>query len=69
MGNKQNYIVVRGDTLWGISKKFYGTGTKHQIIYDANVDLIEATAKAHGKKDSENGHWIWAGEKLMIPEV
>lgn len=69
MGNRQNYIVVRGDTLWGISKKFYGTGTKYRIIYDANADLIEATAKAHGKKGSENGHWIWAGENLVIPEV
>lgn len=64
----QTYTVVKGDTLWGISKKFYGTGTKWNIIYDANADLIEVTAKAHGKKNSENGHWIWAGEKLTIPE-
>lgn len=63
------YTVVSGDTLWGISRKFYGTGTKYNVIYDANAELIESTAKAHGKKSSSNGHWIWPGEVLTIPEV
>lgn len=63
----QTYIVVPGDTLWGISKKFYGTGMKHHVIYDVNADLIESTAKAHGKKSSGNGHWIWPGETFTIP--
>jgi hypothetical protein len=62
------YTVVSGDTLWGISRMFYGTGTKYHIIYDANSDLIESTAKEHGKKSSDNGHWIWPGETLTIPE-
>lgn len=65
----KSYTVVSGDTLWGISKKFYGTGTKYHVIYDANAELIEATAKSHGKKNSDNGHWIWPGETLFIPEV
>lgn len=65
----QSYTVVSGDTLWGISRKFYGTGTKYNIIYDANVDVIESTAKSHGKKSSDNGHWIWPGETFTIPEV
>ncbi len=64
----QTYTVVSGDTLWGISKKFYGTGTKYHIIYEANAELIEATAKSHGKKSSDNGHWIWPGETFTIPE-
>lgn len=64
----QSYTVVSGDTLWGISKKFYGAGAKYHIIYDANADAIESTAKSHGKKNSENGHWIWPGETLFIPE-
>lgn len=67
-GGGQKYTVVPGDTLWGISKRFYGTGTKHHIIYGANAELIESTARAHGKAGSENGHWIWAGETLTIPE-
>ncbi len=67
-GGGQTYVVVDGDTLWGISKRFYGTGTKYHVIYEANMGLIESTAKAHGKKSSDNGHWIWAGETLAIPE-
>jgi nucleoid-associated protein YgaU len=62
-----NYTVVAGDTLWMISRKFYGTGKKYDVIYNANVDIIESTAKAHGKSSSDNGHWIWAGEILIIP--
>ncbi len=64
-----SYTVVSGDTLWGISKRFYGSGTKYHIIYNANADIIESTAKAHGKSSSENGHWIWPGTVLTIPEV
>lgn len=63
------YTVVAGDTLWAIAKKYYGSGTKHSIIYNANVEIIESTAKAHGKSSSSNGHWIWAGTVLTIPEV
>lgn len=64
-----SYTVVSGDTLWGISKRFYGSGAKYNIIYDANKDTIESTAKAHGKSSSDNGHWIWPGTVLTIPEV
>lgn len=63
------YIVKQGDTLWGISRQFYGTGTKYRIIYEANMDVIEAVAKAHGKTNSDNGHWIWADTTLTIPEA
>lgn len=63
----QSYTVVSGDTLWGIAKKFYGKGSKWNIIYEANKDVIESTAKEHGKKSSDNGHWIWPGETLTIP--
>lgn len=64
-----SYTVVSGDTLWGISKRFYGSGAKYHVIYDANADIIESTAKDHGKSSSDNGHWIWPGTVLTIPEV
>lgn len=63
------YIIKKGDTLWGIAKKFYGTGTKWKTIYNANKEIIEKTAKARGFKSSDNGHWIFPGVKLTIPGV
>lgn len=63
------YTVVPGDTLWRIANRFYGSGTKYPVIYQANAEVIEAAARAHGKKNSNNGHWIWPGEVLNIPEV
>lgn len=68
-GKTQTYTVKSGDTLWGIAKKFYGKGTKYPVIYNANVETIESTAKQHGKKSSDNGHWIWPGEVLTIPDA
>ena len=68
-GGGTNYTVVSGDTLWGVAKRFYGSGTKYSVIYNANAETIEAAAKAHGKKNSDNGHWIYAGTTLTIPEV
>lgn len=63
------YTIKSGDTLWAISQKYYGTGTKWKTIYDANKDIIEKTAKKHGKKSSDNGHWIYPGVTLTIPGV
>ena len=38
------------------------------VAYNANKEVIEATAKAHGKANSDNGRWIWPGTVLTIPE-
>lgn len=61
------YIVKKGDCLWKISKKFYGTGEKWKTIYTANKNRIETTARKHGKKSSSNGWWIYPDMKLYIP--
>jgi hypothetical protein len=41
----QTYTVEAGDTLWAISERFYGDGSKYQVIADAsgisNPDLIQ----------------------------
>lgn len=63
----KSYTVVKGDCLWKISRKFYGTGTKWKIIYNANKTIIEKTAQKYGKKSSSNGWWIYPGTKLTIP--
>lgn len=66
--NAQTYAVVKGDNLWKIARKFYGgTGSNWKIIYDANKDIIESTAKKYGKASSNNGWWIYPGTNLTIP--
>lgn len=38
---KRTYKVKRGDTLWAIAKKYYGSGAKYPTIYNANKNLIK----------------------------
>lgn len=63
------YTIKQGDNLWAIARKFYGAGSKWQVIYNANKDIIEKTAKKYGKKSSDNGHWIYPGVTLTIPDA
>lgn len=49
----QTYVVQKGDTLYGISKKFYGTGTRVRDI-----------AAANGLADPNK---IFVGQELVIP--
>lgn len=63
----KTYTVKKGDCLWNISKKFYGTSNKWKTIYEANKTVIEQTAQKYGKKSSSNGWWIYPGTVLVIP--
>lgn len=63
------YTVKSGDCLWNIAKKYYGSGAKYTVIYNANKSVIESTAKKYGKNSSSNGHWIYPGTKLTIPAL
>lgn len=49
------YTVVKGDCLWNIAKKFYGSGGKWRIIFNANRDIIK------------NASLIYPGQVLVIP--
>jgi LysM repeat protein len=49
----RTYTVVSGDTLWAISERFYGDGSKYQVIADAS-----------GISDPD---LIYPGQVLTIP--
>lgn len=38
------HVVVSGDSLWSIAKKYYGDGSKCNIIFNANKDKIKKPA-------------------------
>jgi len=49
------YEVVKGDSLWKISRRFYGTGTRWAVLYDANkTEMVSADV-------------LRIGQKLLIP--
>lgn len=50
------YTVKKGDTLWGIAKKYYGNGAKYTRIYEANKSKIK------------NPNLIYPGQVFTIPQ-
>lgn len=62
--NNGSYTVRKGDTLIHIARK---KNTTWQKIYNKNKAIIEKTARKHGMANSDHGHWIWPGTKLIIP--
>jgi len=51
-----SYTVQAGDTLWKISKQFYGDGAQYMKIFEANKGLLK------------NPDHIFPGQELVIPE-
>ena len=47
------YVVVSGDSLWAIAKKYYGDGSKYNKIVEAN--------------NIKNPSLIYPGQRLVIP--
>ena len=50
------YTVKKGDCLWTIAKKFYGSGADYSKIYEANRDTI-----------GKNPNLIYPGQTFTIP--
>lgn len=53
--NGKTHTVVKGDTLWAIAKKYYGSGSQYTKIYEANKDKIK------------NPNLIYPGQVFTIP--
>lgn len=51
------YTTKKGDTLWGLAKRFYGDGSKYKVIQKKN------------KKKIQNANKIGRGQKLTIPKA
>ena len=51
------YEVKKGDTLWAISERYYGNGSKYKAIVEANQPMI--------KDENE----IYPGQTLRIPKL
>lgn len=51
------YTVVKGDNMWKIAERHYGSGAKHKIIFDANKPML-----SHPDK-------IYPGQVLRIPDL
>lgn len=41
------HTVVKGDTLWAISKKHYGAGNKYMLIFEANKPMLSDPDKIY----------------------
>ena len=50
------HTVDNGDTLWAVSKKAYGDGSKHMKIFEANKPMLSDPDK------------IYPGQVLRIPQ-
>jgi nucleoid-associated protein YgaU len=51
------HTVVRGDTLSGIAKKYYGDAMKYPQIFEANKPMLK------------DPNLIYPGQKLRIPKL
>jgi nucleoid-associated protein YgaU len=54
-GGGRTWTVVKGDTLWGLAKRFYDNGARWPQIFDANRTKIK------------DPHWIYPGQVFTIP--
>lgn len=63
------HTVVYGDNLWNLAKRYYGSGKKFEIIYNANLQAISELVRKKGKSRHYKGYQIVPGMKLLIPDI
>ena len=55
-GHPQSYVVKKGDTLWAVSEKALGKGSRYMEIFEANKPMLSDPDK------------IYPGQVLRIPQ-
>ncbi len=72
-----NYVVKRGDTLWGIASRYLGSGTKYpqiaqennipnpNLIYPGQVFRITVSGKSSGGGENVQGEFGTASPRLV----
>jgi nucleoid-associated protein YgaU len=53
----EHHTVVAGDNLWKIAEKYYGSGAKNDVIFQANTPMLKSPDK------------IYPGQVLVIPAL
>lgn len=61
--NGRYYRVKKGDCLWTIARKYYGSGTKFSKIYSANKSTIDK----RNRGTHVNKYTIYPNQRLLIP--
>lgn len=56
LAQKRSIVVRRGDTLWHIAERRYGSGIRYTAIYRDNRDQIR------------DPHWIYPGQEFSLPQ-
>lgn len=59
----KTHTVVKGDSMWAISQKFYGNGSRYPEIYKANQATIDGRNKGTGNPK----YTIYPGQVFTIP--
>lgn len=67
-GDEDGYTVQAGDTLWGIARKYYGSGTAYQKLWEDNADRIGApeTLRIGTRLDIEKRLYVNVGMQDYI---
>lgn len=59
----KTHTVIKGDCLWAIAQKHYGSGARYPEIYSANRAIIDGRNKGTGNPK----YTIYPGQVLTIP--
>lgn len=69
-GDEDGYTVQAGDTLWGIARKYYGSGAAYQKLWEDNADRIDVpeTLRIGTRLDLEKTFYVNVGMQDYIQD-